>query len=107
MLSAAADREDATEKDPVMPGHPISARGLLGELLMEIDEPARALQAFEAALRQEPGRFWTLYEAAQAAERVGDSAKARAYYTQLVAQAAHADPERPALKLAKAFLGPR
>jgi predicted Zn-dependent protease len=107
MLRAAADREDSTEKDPVMPGDVISARELLGDLLMEVNEPAQALQAFEAALRMEPGRFWTLFGAARAADRAGDSAKAKTFYTQLLAQTAHADPERPALKVAKAFLAKR
>ena len=107
MLRAAADREDSTEKDPVTPGHVISARELLGDLLLEINEPAQALQAYEAALKREPSRFWTLLGAAQAADRAGDSAKAKTYYTQLVAQTTHADPERPALKVAKAFLAKR
>jgi len=107
MLHAAADREDSTEKDPVMPGHVISARELLGDLLMEMNEPGQALQAFEVALKMEPGRFWTLFGAARAADRAGDSAKAKTFYTRLVAQTGHADPERPALKVAKAFLATR
>ena len=90
-----------------MPGNVISARELLGDLLLEINEPAQALQAFEAALKTEPGRFWTLFGAAQAADRAGDSAKAKTYYTQLVAQTTHADPERPALKVVKAVLAKR
>src|SRR5262252_5534393 len=53
ILRDAADREDSTEWDPVMPGNVISARELLGELLVEINEPARALQAFEDALKRE------------------------------------------------------
>jgi tetratricopeptide (TPR) repeat protein len=104
MLRAAADREDSTETDPVLPGHAISARALLGDLLMEMNEPAQALQAFEVALKREPSRFWTLFGAARAAERAGDLAKAKAFYTRLVAQTANADPERPTLNLAKAFL---
>ena len=107
VLRAAADREDSTEDDPVMPGHLISARELLGDLLMEMNEPAQALQAFEAALKREPSRFWTLYGAARAADRAGDSAKAKILFTGLVTQTAHADPERPALKVAKAFLAKR
>jgi len=107
ILRAAADIEDSTEWDPVMPGNVISARELLGELLVEINEPTQALQAVEAALKREPNRFWTLFGAAQAAERSGDSAKAKTYYTRLVAQTSHADPERPALKVAKAFLANR
>jgi tetratricopeptide (TPR) repeat protein len=107
MLRAAADREDSTETDPVLPGHPISARALLGDLLMEMHEPAQALQAFEAALKREPNRLWTLFGAAGAADRAGDSAKAMAFYTRLVAQTANADSDRPALKVAKAFLAKR
>ena len=107
MLRAAADREDSTEKDPVMPGNVISARVLLGELLMEVDEPAQALRGFEAALKMEPSRFWTLFGAARAADLAGDSAKARTFYARLVAQTTQADCERPALKVAKAFLADR
>jgi predicted Zn-dependent protease len=107
MLRTAADREDSTETDPVMPGHLISARELLADLLMEMNEPAQALQAFEAALKMEPSRFWTLFGAARAADRAGDSAKAKTFYTRLVTQTTDADPERPALKGAKAFLAKR
>ena len=74
---------------------------------MEMNEPAQALQAFEAALKGEPSRFWTLFGAAGAADRAGDSAKAKAFYTRLVAQSANADSERPALKVTNAFLAKR
>ena len=108
MLRTAADREDSTEKDPVMPGHVISARELLGDLLMEMNEPAQALQAFEAALKMEPSRFWSLYGAARAAELSGDQAKAEAFFAKLVGQTESADVEqRPALKTARAFLEKR
>jgi hypothetical protein len=107
MLRAAADREDSTEMDPVTPAHMISARQLLGDLLLDIHEPAQALQAFEAALKKEPGRFWTLYGAARSADGVGDSAKTKAYYTELVAQTEHADSDRAVLKEARAFLAAR
>ena len=71
---------------------------------MEMNEPAEALQAFEAALKMEPSRFWTLFGAARAADRAGDSAKAKTFFTRLVTQTADADSERPALKVAKMFL---
>jgi tetratricopeptide (TPR) repeat protein len=107
MLRAAADREDSTEMDPVTPAHVISARQLLGDLLLVIHEPAQALQAFEAALKREPGRFWTLFGAARAADGGGDSAKTKTYYAQLVAQTEHADSDRAVLKEARAFLAGR
>ena len=104
ILRAVADREDSTEWDPVMPGRIISARQLLGEMLLNANHPLQALQAFEAALKVEPGRFWSLYGAARAAELSGDKAKADAFYAKLVGQTAYADVERPALKIARAFL---
>src|SRR5262249_4560823 len=58
MLRAAADHEDSTEWDPVMPGHIISARQNLGEMLLDANDPTQALQAFEAALKTEPFRLW-------------------------------------------------
>ena len=108
MLSTAADREDSTQWDPVMPGRVISARQLLGEMLLDANEPLHALQAFEAALKVEPDRFWSLYGAARAAELSGDQAKAEAFFAKLVGQTASADVEqRPALKTARAFLEKR
>src|SRR5215475_9822747 len=108
MLRAAADREDATEWDPVMPGRIISARQLLGEMLLEANNPRQALPEFEASLKVEPGRFLSLYGAARAAELSGDQARAEGFYARLVGQTATADVEqRPALKTAKAFLSKR
>jgi predicted Zn-dependent protease len=108
MLRAAADREDSTEWDPVMPGRLVSARQLLGEMLLDANHPRQALQAFEAALRVEPGRFWSLFGAARAAELSGGRTKAEAFYASLVGQTSSADVEqRPALKIARAFLEKR
>ena len=108
MLRAAADREDSTEWDPVMPGRVISARQLLGEMLLDANNPLQALRAFEAALKAEPCRFWSLYGAARAAELSGDQAKAEAFFARLIGQTASADVElRPALKIAKGFLEKR
>src|SRR5215813_3432133 len=107
ILRDAADREDTTAWDPVMPGHIVSARQLLGEMLLDANDPLQAMPEFEAALKAEPSRFWSLFGAARTADLAGDSAKAQAFYTRLVTQTAHADPERPALKVANAFLAKR
>src|SRR5262244_3755368 len=107
-LRAAANREDSTEWDRVMPGRLISARQLLGEMLLDANNPRQALQAFEAALKVEPGRFLSLYGAARAAELSGDQAKAEAFYARLVSQTVAADvDQRPELKTARAFLTKR
>ena len=104
MLRTAADREDAIERDPVVPGPIISARELLGELLLESNRPRQALEAFEADLRNEPSRFWSLYGAAQAAERAGDRERATFFCSVLVAQTEHADEDRPEVAAARTFL---
>jgi hypothetical protein len=61
-MRATADLEDATEKSAVTPGPLAPARELLGEMLLEMNEPAQALDQFEATLKKEPGRFRAIYE---------------------------------------------
>jgi len=105
LLRAAAEREDATEKHPVTPGPLAPARELLAEMLLEANEPAKALHEFELSMRVEPGRFRGLAGAARAAELAGDRAKARTYYSQLLTLGEKADGERPEFARAKAFSG--
>jgi hypothetical protein len=95
-MRAAADLEDKTQLASVTPGPLAPAREMLGEMLLDHNRPAEALEAFEASLVQEPNRFWSLYGAAEAAKRGGDAAKAHAYFQKLLTMAEHADhPERP------------
>jgi len=56
LMRSAADMEDAMEKHPVTPGAVIPARELLGELLLEMNKPSLALEAFEADLKNNPNR---------------------------------------------------
>jgi tetratricopeptide (TPR) repeat protein len=104
LMRASADAEDATEKHPVTPGSIKPARELLGEMLIDLGQPAQALTEFEASHRVEPNRFQGLYGAARAAELAGDTARARTYYGRLVTLGQGADPERPELKHAKTFI---
>ena len=80
------------------------ARELLGDLLLELQEPGLALQEFATSLRASPNRFNGLYGAARAAQLVGDEDKARTYYVQLVSFCDHADSASPDLAAARAFL---
>jgi cytochrome c-type biogenesis protein CcmH/NrfG len=104
LADSAATLEDGTEKHPVMPGRILSARLLLGELLLERGRPREAYRAFENALAREPGRVRALYGAAFAAEQAGDLAAARARYGELVKLMTRADPDRAELRRARAFL---
>ena len=56
-MKSAAELEDGTEESAVTPGPLEPARELLGEMLLELNEPAQALDQFEATLKKEPGRF--------------------------------------------------
>jgi tetratricopeptide (TPR) repeat protein len=104
LMQAAADLEDSTEKHPVTPGPIIPARELLGDLLIEMKQPAKALQEFETSLKHSPNRFNGLYGAARAAELAGDRKLAGSYYAKLVALSAEADSSRAELQQAKDFV---
>jgi tetratricopeptide (TPR) repeat protein len=103
-MSAAADAEDKTEKHPVTPGVPKPARELYGEMLLESGMAKDALAAFEATLKKEPNRLGATVDAARAAEKAGDPAKAREYYEKVVAIAGGADKTRTDVSDARAFL---
>ena len=104
LMRAAADLEDSTEKHPVTPAPVVPARELLGELLLDLNQPAQALVEFEASAAREPNRFNGLFGAARAAELSGNMAKAKTLYAKLVALCDRADSERSELKHAKAVL---
>ncbi len=104
LMREAAGLEAATEKHPVMPGPLVPARELLGEMLLELDQPTEALAEFEASQKVEPNRFRALAGAAKAAELAGDTAKARTYHQQLVDLAKAGDGRRPELTAAQSYL---
>src|SRR3989449_319104 len=105
--TAAADIEDVTQKHPVTPGAVLPARELLGDLLLELNRPADAARAYEALLRQAPGRARSLFGLARAAEQAGDMATARARYQEFLKLMEKADGERPELRVAREFLASR
>jgi hypothetical protein len=79
----AATREDATEKSAVTPGPLAPARELLGDMLLELNQPAQALAAYRATLGKEPNRFRALFGAMRAASLAGDREGASGYMEQL------------------------
>ena len=103
LMRSAADLEDASDKHPVTPGSIVPARELLGDMLLEANQPADALAEYERSLNSAPNRFHGLAGAAAAAERAGDAVKAKLYREKLV-QVAAADSDRPELLTAKRFL---
>jgi tetratricopeptide (TPR) repeat protein len=104
LMRAAVEREEATDKHPVSPGPIVPARELLGEMLLEVQEPLQALKEFEHSLRVEPNRFNGLFGAARSAQLAGNAEKARSYYAKLVSLSEHSDGARPELTEARMFL---
>ena len=106
-MSAAADAEDRTEKHPVTPGVPTPARELYGTMLLERGMAKQALASFEATLKKEPNRLGATLGAGAAAEQAGDAEKARAHYAAAIALTENADPGRPQIAHARAFVATR
>jgi hypothetical protein len=98
-MAAAAEREDATEKNAITPGPLAPARELQGEMLLELHRPAAALAAFEATLVREPNRWRALSGAARAAREAGDRARAREHEKALRRLRAGADPSGAAAEV--------
>ena len=88
LMRSAADMEDVSIKHIAMEDRLVPMRELLGELLVEAGQPGAALREFEQSLQNAPNRFRSFYGAAQAAERAGDTAKARG----VLREAGHALP---------------
>jgi tetratricopeptide (TPR) repeat protein len=82
----------------------LPARELLGDMFMELHQPARALEAYEANLQQHPNRLNAVYGAGLAAKRTGDGLKATAYFQQLISLAGNASNERIEIKVSRQFL---
>jgi hypothetical protein len=104
LMRETADFEDRTEKHIMMPGRVIPVREMLGELLLELEQPAVALIAFEASQQADPNRFRNVYGAARSAELAGEREKARKLYAQLLQQVGPQAVDRGEVRQAKAFV---
>jgi hypothetical protein len=105
-LTAAASLEDTTEKSAITPGPIAPAHELLGEMLLDANQPANALKEFEASLKKEPNRFRSVFGAGRAAESAGDRARARTYYGQLLKLCERGDRQaRTELEHARQYVG--
>ncbi len=93
-MRLAAELEDGTEKSAVTPGPLAPARELLGEMLLEMNDPAQALEQFEATLKKEPGRFRALDGAAHAAQLSGNRDASQRYFRELLKDCSRADKRR-------------
>lgn len=103
-MREAADLEDSVDKHPVTPGAVRPARELLGDMLVRLERPVDAIEAYQAALEISPNRFKSLYGIGRAAEMAGKYERAREAYAEIAELTAASDTERAEITRAKAFL---
>jgi hypothetical protein len=104
LMRAAADLEDRSEKHIVTPGRVAPARELLGEMLLELKQPAAALKEFEQSQMREPNRLRGFAGAAAAAEAAEQPIKARSQYAGLLELTRDADTPLPVVARARTYL---
>lgn len=102
LTKSAAELESGIEKHPVTPGALLPPNEALGDLLMELDRPAEALQAYEASDAMWPERYNTLLGAARAAKAAEKMSAAQNYYEKLLANVG--DSDRASVSEAKEFI---
>ncbi|TDI89263.1 MAG: hypothetical protein E2O77_09925 [Caldithrix sp.] len=105
LLKQATAIEDQMPLDfgppwPMKPSHE-----LFGEVLLELNRPAEAMQQFELALKRTPRRAFSLLGLARAVSRSGDNETAQKIYRELNEIWHNADRELPALNEVRAALG--
>lgn len=97
LMKLAAKLKSETSKHPVTPGEVLPADELLGDMLLALNKPEEALEAYEVNLKGHSNRFNGIYGAAVTAKQAGDTKKANLYFKQLIALAKHSKSDRPEL----------
>lgn len=104
LMQEAANLEDSVDKHPITPGEALPARELLGDMLLAVNRPKQALDAYRAALAVSPNRFNSLYGAGQAAERTGQAQLAKTFYETFAAVTEQADIAHDSITHARTFI---
>ena len=104
LMIESADMEDKTLKHAVTPGEVLPARELLGDMLLEMNKPAQALEAYQLDLKRHPNRFNGIYGAAVAAKNSGEQEMAILYFEELLKLAEGVDSDRVELEEAREFV---
>jgi len=87
LTQSATELEASIEKHPVTPGALQPPREALGDLYMDLNQPEKAMRAYEESDDIWPGRLNTLMGAALAAKMTGDNGTARKYFARLLESA--------------------
>ena len=104
LMREAADLENNTFKHPITPGEILPANELLGDMLLDAGNPEEALIAYRHSMDRSPSRFNSMYGAAMAADALGDSETAAAYFNDIVAMTEGAEVDWPRLNTAREYV---
>jgi Flp pilus assembly protein TadD len=104
LMREASDLESNTEKHGVTPGEVLPARELLGDMLLELNQPKMALEEYELNLIDRPNRFNGIYGAAIASDQLGDRDKTRKYFQMLLDFTEGSNSDRPEVTEALKYL---
>jgi len=105
IMRSAVDMEDETTYNPVSPGSLLPARELLGDMLLENNQPLEAIAAYDQSAIHNPNRYNTFLGAGLAAEKIKDLSRAKGYYEKLIAHKGESPCERPSYSHAEKMLG--
>jgi tetratricopeptide (TPR) repeat protein len=105
LMTTSAEIEMNTDKQSLTPGEVLPAQELLGDLLIKLDKPSKALEAYQLNLKIRPNRFNSIYGAAIASKQSGNNEKAKMYFEQLLKLAENSNSDRRELIEAKEFIG--
>ncbi len=103
-MREAGDVEASVQKHPVTPGALYPPYEALGDLLLALERPADALEAFTVSLEIWPERYHSLLGAARAARQTGDAEQSRDHYEQLLEVVGDADTARDGVVEARGFV---
>jgi tetratricopeptide (TPR) repeat protein len=96
--------EDSIDSLSQPPYPSIPANELLGDLLMEMKKPDEARRHYLETLKRTPGRPMAIFGAAKASAHLQDRDEAVKRFREFLALWRRADPDRPELAAAKAYL---
>ncbi|TMM56332.1 tetratricopeptide repeat protein [Maribacter algarum] len=104
LMETAVIMESITSKHPVTPGEVVPADELFADMLLTMNKPQQALDAYELNLQRRPNRFNGIYGAAIAAKQSGNQEKANHYFNQLIELTKDSNSKRPEVAEAKKFI---
>jgi tetratricopeptide (TPR) repeat protein len=104
LMRAAADLEDDSEKHIAMENRLYPMRELLGDLLVEQQQPELALTEYETSMSSTPNRLRGLYGAARSAKAANQPEKAATYFRKLAEMTKDADTDRIEISEARSSL---